>query len=232
MSVFQFKHFTVNQARSAMKVGTDAMLLGALIRSEQCQRGLDIGAGTGVLSLMVAQRNPLLNVDAVELDVQSFEECTINFQSSDWSDRLTAIHADILNYNSDERYDLIFSNPPFYLNGLLSEDERRSRARHNDFMPLEKLREVIDQLLSDKGVFIVILPKENEVEWLHAFDFLKLHRKIDLFGKRSGNSNRVILEFKRIGGELLSTEFCIREDNGSYTDEYKELTAEFHAAIL
>ena len=229
MSVFKFKQFEVRQSRSAMKIGTDAMILGSLINAGECRKGLDIGSGTGVLALMVAQKNPGIEIDAVEIDLPSFEECGDNFSRSKWSDRLRAVHSDILDFRSEEKYDVIFSNPPYYQNGLLSDDERRSRARHNEYMPLEQLSEAVNDLLTDNGSFMVILPKENESEWMDALKKLSLRGKIDIHGKRGGKINRVILEFRRESTKVITTSLVVREIDGSYTETYKKLTIDYHA---
>lgn len=232
MSVFRFKKFDIHQSRSAMKIGTDAMVLGVLINADSCRTALDIGAGTGVLSLMVSQNYPDIQIDAIEIDQPSYEECADNFKRSNWSDNLNPVHTDLLEYSTADKFDLIFTNPPFYLKGLHSEDKRRSQARHNEFMPLDKLAMAVKDLLAENGTFICIVPKENETDWLSAFSDLSLRRKIDIYGKRRGTINRVVLELSTGAGELMTSTIIIREPDGSYTNQYKELTKEFHANEL
>ena len=234
MSVFRFKHFSIQQAESAMKVGTDAMILGALIQAENCKNALDIGSGTGVLSLMIAQGNSDLKIDAVEIDDRAALECERNFQNSNWSDRLNVIHGDFLSYKTSMRYDLIFSNPPFYQSSLVNQDERKGRARHEQSMSIPAFLENVNNLLAEKGFFWLIVPFDDVDSWQNIAEKnrLYLNEMISVYGKRNDNPKRAILKF---GGKLmkpLKSSLVIRELNGRYSAEYIELTKEFHGKAV
>ena len=169
---FNFKQFTINQDRCAMKIGTDSVLLGAWTSLDSNPYSiLDIGAGTGILALMIAQRSGQVAmsaeiIDAIEIDDDAFEQCVENFEASPWGDRLFCYHASLEEFVEDhsndesesEKYDLIISNPPFYLNTYKSNNEQRDLARFVDAMPFRQLIESVSKLLSPHGSFSVVIP--------------------------------------------------------------------------
>ena len=139
---FQFKEFSINQDRCAMKIGTDAVILGAWTSiNHNPNTILDIGAGTGVLSLMLAQRSNAEAIEAIEIDAQAFEQCSENFENSQWADRLFCYHASLLEFveEVDDKFDLIICNPPFYTEDYKTNSASRDLARFNDSMPFEPL---------------------------------------------------------------------------------------------
>ena len=157
-SIFRFKKFEILQEHSALKVGTDAMLLGALISADQASHGLDLGSGTGVLSLMVAQQNKSILIDAIEEHSESYNECKSNFQNSPWKNRLEVHKGDYFSFSFQRKYDLIFSNPPFYF-------ERESHTKSNNLVSKHTTKEDFDRFaslvisqLSNEGKFWVIVP--------------------------------------------------------------------------
>jgi tRNA1Val (adenine37-N6)-methyltransferase len=160
---FQFKQFIIHQDRCAMKVCTDACLFGAWVADSawSLKSGagsvLDIGAGTGLLSLMLAQKTGAL-IDAVELDEDAAEQAAENFETTPWKDRLQVIRADARTVHLGRKYDLIISNPPFFENDLKSVDTRRNLALHSEALSLEELLGVIKKHLADDGQFAVLLP--------------------------------------------------------------------------
>ena len=234
MSIFKFKHFEINQSESAMKVGTDSMILGAFINSEDKKTGLDVGAGTGVLSLMITQLNSEIEIDAVELDEKSAEECKLNFNNSSWSKRLEVVTANFLDFTPEKRYDLIFSNPPFYTSTLLNSDSRKANARHEKSLPIELFLKKIKNLLTPEGEFWIIIPSNDYVRWYIPAETegLRVAKKINISGKTATESNRFILCFDFT--TILSKEqsFSIRDANGKYTQEYIELTKSYHGKKL
>ena len=235
MSIFQFKHFSVQQKDNAMKVGTDSMLLGAFVETENKTKCLDVGAGTGVLSLMVAQRNTEIEINAVEIDELSAEECKLNFKGSKWANRLSSIHTNIFDFSPVKRYDLIVSNPPFYDSTLLNKDKRKATARHSEFMELKSLAVKIQGILSPNGCFWVIIPNEFFVQWNNEFMKVgvKMHQKINIKGKASKDVNRVIVCFgSEVSLGVEESTFVIRNEDNSYTKEYIELTKDFHSVDL
>src|SRR5690606_23546709 len=140
---FQFKQFTIEQDRCAMKIGTDGILLGAWVELKDPYSILDIGAGTGVIGLMMAQRSDAGLIDAIEIDDDAYEQCVDNFENSPWNDRLFCYHASLNEFaeemKDEEKYDLIISNPPFYTEVFKGSDEVRNLARFADALPFEDL---------------------------------------------------------------------------------------------
>ncbi len=235
MSTFYFKNFTVQQHKSAMKVGTDAMLLGAFIDVEQKKIGLDIGAGTGVLSLMVAQRNEEIKIDAVEIDNLSFLECRLNFMNSSWNNRMNVLSEDFRFFSSIKKYDLIFSNPPYYSSTKLNEDIRKAHARHEQSLPSGVILEKVKDLLLDSGDFWVIIPYSEKEKWIRGarLNDLILKKTIFIKGKPNGQLNRVIICFSKQDNESTDTLFMtVRNEKGNYSDEYIALTKNYHSIDL
>lgn len=233
MSPFQFKQFTINQDRCAMKVGTDAVLLGAWTPLDHRPNSiLDIGSGTGILSLMLAQRSHADTIDAIEIDADAYEQCVENFEQSQWSDRLFCYHASLLEFTEeiDEKYDLIVSNPPFYSTDYKSENIQRDLARFSDALPFDHLLHSVSILLSKDGIFSVIIPyKEEEI-------FCDLASKVNLFplnilhvkGKPSSEIKRSLIEFKFIKNSMKIQELFIEHKRHNYSDAYINLTKDFY----
>ena len=234
MSKFQFKQFAVQQDKCAMKIGTDSVLLGAWCPIDNNPYSiLDIGAGTGVLSLMLAQRSKAEQIDALEIDDDAYEQCQENFENSPWTDRLFCFHAGLDEFidEPEEEYDLIISNPPFYSEDYKTNDEQRDLARLQDALPFEDLVEAADLLLSENGVFAVIIPFNEENR------FIDLCAKAELFPVQvtrvKGSHNtpivRSLLAFKRYELTVLtSNELVIEISRHQYTEEYIELTKDFY----
>lgn len=231
--MFTFKQFTVNQERCAMKIGTDGVLLGAwapLINNPNAI--LDIGAGTGVLSLMLAQRSTADQIDAIEIDEDAYEQCVENFETSPWGDRLFCFHAGLDEFVDDpeDKYDLIISNPPFYAEDFKTDDSQRDMARFQDAMPFEELIEAAALLLSDNGIFSVIIPFKEEAK------FVSMCKELDLFplqitrvkGTPTSDIKRSLLAFTRIEQTPLIDELTIEISRHQYTPEYIALTKDFY----
>jgi tRNA1Val (adenine37-N6)-methyltransferase len=155
--MFQFKQFTIHQDQCAMKVSTDACILGAWVDVAQAENILDIGAGTGLLSLMMAQRSTAC-IDAVELDTPAFEQAKSNIAESNWGDRVEVFLGKIQDFSSDKKYDYIVSNPPFYQNHLKSEKVQKNQAHHTETLSFEELLDSVLRLRTTSGKFAVLLP--------------------------------------------------------------------------
>ena len=202
MSIFQFKQFSLEQDRCAMKIGTDGVLLGAWTPLTNNPFSiLDIGTGTGIIALMLAQRSYAEQIDALEIDDEAYEQATDNFENSPWSDRLFCFHAGLDEFveEPEDEYDLIVSNPPFYTDDYKSENEKRDLARFTDAMPFEDLIEAAALLLSENGVFAVIIPFKEEEKFLalaKEYDFfpLKITR---VKGTPTTETKRSLLAFTR-----------------------------------
>lgn len=232
--MFQFKQFTVNQDRCAMKIGTDGVLLGAWSPiPENVFSVLDVGAGTGIIALMIAQRSFAEQIDALEIDEDAYEQAVENFENSPWSDRLFCFHAGLDEFveEPEDEYDLIISNPPFYSENYSSGDEKRDQARFNDAMPFEELIEAAALLLSENGIFSVIIPHKEEEK------FIALAKECDFYpmkitrvkGTPTTEIKRSLLAFSRNETEkFLLDELIIETSRHIYTDEYIALTKDFY----
>ena len=230
---FKFKQFTVNQNKCAMKIGTDAVLLGAWTSvNQQLFSILDIGAGSGIIALMLAQRSNAQLIDAIEIEDDAYEQCTDNFENSSWNDRMFCYHASLKEFAEeiDDKYDLIVSNPPFYSDDFKSKNEQRDLARFQDALPFEHLLESVFKLLSEIGIFSVIIPfKEEET-------FIDLASKASLFPNRilrvKGNSSseikRSLIEFSFAKNEIKIDELIIETERHQYTQDYINLTKDYY----
>lgn len=230
MSHFHFKKFTINQSRTTLKVGTDAMLLGAFIKTNSPSFGLDVGAGTGVLSLMVAQNHSSINIDSVEIDSKSFEDLKQNITESVFNNQINFHNIDFFKFQPNKKYDLIFSNPPFYDDGLKLDSEINFHPKHNiNFLKKDFFLKCIDLLFSS-GELWIIVPFNKSEKWIkEALDLnLNLSKRIDLEAKPN-NKVRTILVFSFIlPVKVDESIFVIRDQDGLYTNEYHILTNDFH----
>lgn len=230
MSTFQFKTFSINQTHAALKVGTDSMVLGALIDCHNKTSALDIGTGTSVLAMMQAQKNPNLIVTAIEIDESSCIDANYNIDNGPFSDRIKLIQSDFLSYNFKEKFDLIFSNPPFYLDALTSTNDRTNQAKHVSDLNPQSLFQKVSDLLKENGDFWLIWPYEFRQKLISAALKLgfNLKNEITLEGK-PGIPVRSVLSFsKQKLQTVYSQKIVIRDERNSYTDQYKELTKDFH----
>jgi tRNA1Val (adenine37-N6)-methyltransferase len=232
--MFQFKQFSIEQDRCAMKIGTDGVLLGAWTPIENNPFNiLDIGTGTGIIALMMAQRSGAQQIDALEIDEDAYEQATDNFENSPWNDRLFCFHAGLDEFveEPEDEYDLIVSNPPFYAEDYKSENEQRDMARFQDAMPFEDLIEAADLLLSENGIFSVIIPFKEELTFLTlAKDYELYPVKITrVKGTPTAEIKRSLLAFSRNEiANFLTDELIIENARHIYTPEYIELTKDFY----
>lgn len=234
MSTFNFKQFNIQQDRCAMKVGTDGVLLGAWAPIDHNPYAvLDIGAGTGLIALMLAQRSFAEQIDALEIDEAAYEQATDNFENSPWNDRLFCYHAGLDEFmeEPEDEYDLIVSNPPFYSEDYKTENEQRDLARFADAMPFEDLVEAADLLLSENGIFAVIIPYKEEEKFIALANEFELYpTKITrVKGTPTTEIKRSLLAFSRKKtDEFPIDELVIETARHQYTSEYIELTKEFY----
>jgi len=230
---FHFKKFSILQEKSAMKVGTDGVLLGAWASiSQNPYAVLDIGTGTGLIALQLAQRSNAELIDALEIEDNAYEEAVENFEQSNWSDRLFCYHASLAEFvdEIDDKYDLIISNPPFYTDDYKSENLERNQARFTNSLSFEELIDSVIKLLAKDGVFSVIIPSKEEKY------FTKLALKNKLFPNRicsvKGNSTspikRSLMEFSFNKSKIEYSELTIEISRHQYTKEYIELVKDFY----
>jgi len=230
---FQFKQFRIIQERSAMKVGMDGVLLGAWVNASGAERILDIGTGTGLIALMMAQKNNFAQIDAIEVDSEAFSEAVQNIQQSPWSERiLTKLYSfQEFSEQTNLKYDLIVSNPPFFTNGIKAPVENRAQARHSDSLPLDVLISGAAGLLCENGLIALILPIESlpEVKQLTVFNRLYISRLCRVKPNLIKPDFRILIELTNaecaIQEETLMIEF---EKHHDYTAEYKALTRDFY----
>ena len=224
MSGFRFKQFSVEQDDVAMKVGTDGVLLGAWAECDGARRILDIGTGTGVIALQMAQRNPTAQVQAVEIDETAAHRARANFDNSPWAERL-----EVQEFSPTEKFDLIISNPPYFIDSLLPPDAKRSTARHTHDLTFEELDRAVCRLLAENGKFALILPV-TEFEKYLSLTQLHLVRRCDVCPIEGGAAKRVMGEFaKQKPTEIAHENIAIeRGQRGDYTDEYCALTKDFY----
>lgn len=230
---FQFKEFRIRQERSAMKVGTDGVLLGAWTDlSHRPNTILDIGAGTGLIALMLAQRSGAETIDAVEAEGAAFEECVENFEASPWGDRLFCYHSGFAEFAGeiDDTYQLIVSNPPYFDSLVSGADPARDRARQMASLPFDVLLDGVAQLLAPKGRFSAILPFAAEVSFLREADSVGLYpsRITRVKGNPKAPVKRSLLEFTREEGSCEENTFTIELERHQYTPEYTALTRDFY----
>ena len=234
MSIFQFKQFSIDQDRCAMKVGTDGVLLGAWTPLENHPFSiLDIGTGTGIIALMLAQRSHAEQIDALEIDEDTYEQATDNFENSPWNDRLFCFHAGLDEFveEPEDEYDLIVSNPPFYAEDYKSSNDQRDLARFQDAMPFEDLIEAAALLLSENGIFSVIIPFKEEEKFLALANEHELYplKITHVKGTPTSEIKRSLLVFSRIEtNNFPIDELIIETARHIYTPEYIALTKDFY----
>ncbi len=231
---FKFKQFQIDQDGSAMKVGTDGVLLGAWADVSNTNRILDIGTGTGLIAIMAAQRtDDFVIVDAVEIEASSYDQAFSNFENSPWSNRLNVHHSSFQDFHKGQqvKYDAIVSNPPYFLNGLNAKEESRTQARHADHLPFEELLEGAIKLLSDTGTLSVILPVEEGELFIRLARLTGfcLKRKVSVLPNPGKPAKRYLLEFSLRDCDLQAAD--LRVENGQrhvYSPEYIKLTKDFY----
>lgn len=230
---FQFRHFMIRQDRSAMKVGTDGVLLGAWAGCEECLSVLDVGTGTGLMALMIAQRNQGAIITALEIDPGAASQASENVRASLWPDRIEVIRSDFRDWEpeSGRRFDLIICNPPFFTRALKNPDNQRATARHDDELPLAGLIVKSAGMLSGNGKLALILPagRVSEAKAGAMDGGLFVYRQLNIRGKFQTPVKRVLLEWGREERVAELEELVIETDTrGVYTEAYKVLTGEFY----
>ena len=230
---FRFKQFTVHQDRCAMKVGTDGVLLGAWASlAHRPASILDIGSGTGLVALMLAQRSNATLIDALEIQEADFEQCVSNFEASPWSDRLYCYHASLQDFALEvsDQYDLIVSNPPFHIETPSSGDPARDQARQSRSLPFAELLKGVVKLLSPDGKFCVVVPHKeaNGLTTMAASLGLFPSRFLNVRGNIDSEIKRNFLEFQFAESSCVKEELVIEQARHVYTPEYIRLTQDFY----
>ncbi len=230
---FKFKQFSIEQDRCAMKIGTDSVILGAWANiKKQPKQILDIGSGTGILALMLAQRSSAENIEALDIDEEAYEQCVDNFESSPWADRLFCYHAGLDEFVDDleDRYNLIVSNPPFYSEVVSSGNISRDIARQNQSLPFNELFEGVSKLLDKDGIFASVAPFKEEKKIIKIAQIFKLFplRILRVKGNDSSPIKRSFIEFTFTKTDTKIEELIIEKERHQYTNDYKKLTKDFY----
>lgn len=233
-ALFRFKRFSVRNSDSALKVGTDAVLLGSIMTiPTPCRTSLDIGTGTGVIALMAAQRTedraePSL-ITGIDIDPPSAREAELNFASSPWSDRLEAGCIALQEFRTEGKFDHIFANPPYYDRSLRNPEKRVSRARHSDSLDFDELLSHSRRLLAPQGILSVIVPCEylTDLSRRAASYGLYPFRCVKIRTTEKKNPKRAVVEFATVRKELDTEELTMIRD-GLWTEKYSLYVKDFY----
>ncbi len=229
--IFRFKRFAVANERSAMKVGTDGVLLGAWCSVAGRKRILDVGTGCGVIALMLAQRTESALITGIEIDSEAADEARQNFAASGWGHRLLIQNIDYKEFINDDKYDLIVSNPPFFSQGILPKDNERMIARHSTELSFTHLISKSSELMAGTGLLAFIAPAdaEREIKYLANQFGLNPTRICRVKGTPQSEPKRIMFEFsKNNHGEITENEIVIEYSPHNFTEEYIRLTKEFY----
>ncbi|MBW6482123.1 MAG: methyltransferase [Vicingaceae bacterium] len=231
---FQFKEFSVEQEHCAMKVGTDGVLLGAwtTIKSGSA---LDIGTGTGLIALMLAQRSQNLIIDAIDIEKSAYFQAEININKSKWNSRIAVHHSSLQSFYPNKIFDTIISNPPFFVKSYQPPQNERAIARHNEQLSFEDLIIHVVRLLKPDGIFSLILPMNEAVDFIcNAFSQgLFLNRKCEVKPNLTKATKRILLEFSKTKPNTVIEESLTieTEKRHYYTEDYKKLTGNFYLKL-
>ena len=228
--MFQFKQFTIHQERTAMKVGTDGVLLGAWAEPENAHSILDIGTGTGLLALMAAQRNPEANIDAIEIEPEAAGQAQENANASPWGNRIRIYPVSLFDFFPSQTYDCILCNPPFFNHSTKTPDTGRTLARHPDSLPHGKLIEAVTRLLSENGFFYIILPTEEATAFIRLAEASRLYpaRLTRVLPNPGKLPKRYLMKFSSNRFPMQTDEMSIEISRHEYTPEYIRLTRDFY----
>jgi tRNA1Val (adenine37-N6)-methyltransferase len=232
---FVFKQFTINQDKCAMKVGTDAVLLGSWVNPSHAKTILDIGTGTGIIALMLAQRSGA-RIDAIDIDQNAFIQASENVNACNWKDRIHVYHISLQQFVNtvQQKYDLIVSNPPYFIDSSKASEKSRTSARHTDHLPFDDLLKGVLHLLNSGGKFYIILPiKEGEFfREMAENNKLYLTKLTRVFTRADKPEKRLLMRFEFMRRKLSEDSIVIEEDKRhSYTPAYRELLKDYYVAF-
>lgn len=229
-SFFQFKKFTVYHDKCAMKVGTDGVLLGAWAPVAEARRLLDVGTGTGLIALQLAQRNPQAEITAIEMDAAAAEQAKDNILHSPWADRIEIVCIDFRNFRSEDKFDLIVSNPPYFVDALKCPGEQRRMARHAESLSYASLFCHSSRLLNEEGALSLIIPSEFEKTAIDEAWNRKLFpsHRTRIFTKPGKPCRRMLLTFGFQEKKCIEESLCIEVNHNEFTPEYIALTKDFY----
>ncbi len=231
-SEFIFKQFTIQQDRTAMKVGTDGVLLGSWTTCNSAESILDIGTGTGLLALMMAQKTNA-NIVGIEIDTEAFQQATDNVNRSKWHDRITIINQSFQDFyqNTEQKFDLIITNPPYFSNSQKSKSPSKTAARHNDLLPFTEIVNGVIKLTHAKSCFTIILPHQQKQHFIDIAMRSNLYCNYITYVKPTPYKTvkRVLMSFSKTISELQTDTLIIEMDSRfNYSEEYISLTKEYY----
>ena len=229
---FEFKKFKIHQNNAAMKIGTDGILLGAWADLSDKKKGIDIGSGTGIISIMLCQRNEILEIDSIEVSEKAVLDAKKNIKNCKWNERINLIHKDLKLFSTENKYDLIISNPPYFQKSLKPKDLDRLKARHEVSLNYKDVLNFSEKHLLKNGTINLILPidqKQELIEYAEKFG-LSVNKECIVFPKPNKNPHRLLIELSKTKKTFESQSLTIENDGRhNYTDNYKKLTREFYA---
>jgi tRNA1Val (adenine37-N6)-methyltransferase len=227
---FTFKQFALTDRRCAMKIGTDGVLLGAWTDCLGCSSVIDIGAGSGLISLMIAQRSPQCRIAAVEIDAGAAADAADNVAASPFADRVAVVNVGFSDYRPTAPVDLIVSNPPFFTSGIRSDDLTRAAARHQGELTYESLAAYAAANLSDFGSYALIAPADelDYIIYVSEMQRLKLNRLCRVSPSEGKPPKRVMCQFSRRDAKPVYQDLAIRDSVAGYTADFRQLTADFY----
>ncbi|MDR0825553.1 MAG: methyltransferase [Prevotella sp.] len=232
---FRFKQFTIYHDRCAMKVGTDGVLLGAWADVSDAYHVLDVGTGTGLIALMIAQRNGSVRIDAIDMDADAIGQATENIGKSPFASRIRCFNRSFQNFgiNPRKKYDVIVSNPPFFIESLKSPRQDRTLARHTDSLPVEELISAASLLLTDKGRISLIYPYnyKDGLFALAAQNNLSVSRVANVYPTPDSKPKRILIELAKTQLPLMENDLIIEMDRHSYSDEFIGLAKDFYLKL-
>ena len=226
---FRFKQFTVYHDRCAMKVGTDGVLLGAWANVSQARHILDIGTGTGLIALMLAQRSDA-RITAIDIDEEAVAQATDNAENSPWASRIRVLQQDLCQYCTEQRFDVIVSNPPYFIDSLKCPDSQRNTARHTDTLDARRLLQKASELLHPEGQFSLVIPAEqvSQIQQIGEECGLYLTRHTAVITRPELPPKRALLEFRKTQATYQTDELVIELDRHVYSEGYIDLTCDFY----
>jgi len=227
---FQFKQFLIEQGNVGMKVTTDGCYFGAIFIPSSTGRILDIGAGTGLLSLMATQRAEV-NIDALELNADAYSQAKANFNSSPWPEQLSIIHTSLQEFQAAITYDQIICNPPFFVNSQAGQSKNKNQAVHAETLSMEDLAFHASRLLKEDGEFWVMYPAAEMEQFISKAESIgfKVSEKHMLRNKEGGPVFRLIVQFRKVEVNLINTtDVFIKESDGSYSRAFSALLKDFY----
>lgn len=230
-NAFYFKQFYIQHDRSTMKVGTDGVLLGSWTEINGAQNILDIGTGTGLIALMLAQRSvENVHIDAIEIDFDAYQQALENVNASAWNKKIKLSHSSLQHFSTSLRYDLIVSNPPYFVNSHKVPDPKRNLSRHTDELPHSAIIEGCKRLLHPDGRLCLILPHSEGVAFtkMAASANLLCNKKMSVRHKESRPVERLLLEFAYRSVAYQERELILINEEGKRTHPYHEMVSDFY----